>query len=176
MKVVFFDRDGTLVVDPPDERVDSEDKIKLFPDTIDALKYLADNGFAAVIITNQAGIAESRINEDEFWRLNDKILELLKPSGINILKTYMNGDGNGVVNEWRKPGPGMLLQAARDFDIDISEVYMVGDRLSDIQAAKNAGCKGGVLVNTGNVVAETPEAVYRADNLEDAVRYIVNNS
>ena len=72
MKVIFLDRDGTIIQDPIDERVDEIEKIELFDDSIEALKYLADNGFCAVIITNQAGIAEGRITEDDFWRIQDE--------------------------------------------------------------------------------------------------------
>jgi histidinol-phosphate phosphatase family protein len=161
MKTVLFDRDGTLIVDPPDERVDSVDKIKLFPDTIEALTYLADHDFNIIIVTNQAGIAEGRINDAEFWQIHSIVIERLAPSGIQILKTYMNGEAPGTTSDWRKPAPGMLLQAAKDFNLDLSNIYMVGDSQSDIEAGINAGCKGSILVQTAtnkNVVS--PEAIY----------------
>ena len=66
MKTILFDRGGTLIVDPPDERVDRLDKILLFPDSIAALGYLAENDFNIIIVTNQAGITEGRITEAEF--------------------------------------------------------------------------------------------------------------
>lgn len=177
MKVVFLDRDGTLLNDPLDERVDSLDKIELFPDSIEALKYLADNGFAAVIITNQAGIAEGRITEEQFWTIHDEVLARLAPSGIKFLKTYMNGEAGPDASEWRKPGPKMLLQAAEDLDLDLGEIYMVGDNQTDIQAAITAGCKGGVLVQTArNHKVVSPDALYSAPNLLDATHYIVANS
>lgn len=136
MNVVFLDRDGTIIAEPDDRRVDNVEKIKLFPDTVDALKYLADNGYAAIIITNQAGIEEGRITEEEFWRINDEVLRLIAPSGINILKTYFNPKAERPDNnEWRKPGPKMLLEAANDFKLDISKTYMIGDSESDIRAA-----------------------------------------
>lgn len=153
------------------------EKIELFDDSIKALKYLADNDFAVIIITNQAGIEEGRLNEEEFWQIHEEVLRQLEPSGVKILKTYMNGEMARPDNtEWRKPGPKMLLQAAEDFDFDISEVYMVGDNKSDIQAAINAGCKGGILVKTANENVDSPEAIYTAPKLMDAVKYIVANS
>lgn len=175
MKVVFLDRDGTVIYDPPDLRVDKIEKIKLFSDSIEALNYLADNGFSAVIITNQAGIAEGRINEDEFWTIQNKVLEMLAPSGLKILKTYMSPHGTNEVNDWRKPGPGMLLQAAKDFKLDLSKIYMVGDSHSDIKAGINAGTKT-ILVKTANENVEAPEANYTAPNLLDATKYVVANS
>ena len=90
MKTVFLDRDGTIIIDPDDLRVDGTDEIELFPDTIEALTYLADHDFNAVIITNQAGIGEGRFTEEEFWKIQNKVLEMLAPSGITILKTYMS--------------------------------------------------------------------------------------
>src|SRR5687768_16509348 len=122
MKLVFLDRDGTIIQDPLDERVDSIDKIELFPDSIEGLKYLADNDFAVIVITNQAGIAEGRINENEFWTIHNEVLSRLSPSGVKVLNTYMNGEAGPDASEWRKPGPNMLLQAAKDFSLDISQI------------------------------------------------------
>jgi histidinol-phosphate phosphatase family protein len=175
MKTVFLDRDGTIIVDPPDLRVDKVEKIQLFPDSIEALRYLAEHDFNVVIITNQAGIAEGRINEEEFWTIHNKALEMLSPSGVKVLKTYMSPHGSDAVTEWRKPGPGMLLQAAKDFELNLSDIYMVGDNHSDIMAGMNAGTKT-VLVKTANENVEAPEATYTAPNLLDAVKYIVNHS
>jgi histidinol-phosphate phosphatase family protein len=176
MKVVFLDRDGTVIVDPQDERVDRLEKIVLFPDSIKALKYLADNDFAVVFITNQAGIAEGRISEDGFWRIHNEVLRQLEPSGVKVLKTYMNGEAAGPDStEWRKPGPKMLLQASEDLSLDLANIYMVGDSESDIYAAINARCKGGVLVETAtNRKAVAQDAVYCAANLMDAVKFVVN--
>lgn len=141
MKIVLLDRDGTVIVDPPDERVDREDKIQLFLDSVSALKKLADNGFAVIMITNQAGIAEGRINKDDFQRINDKVIEQLESSGIKILKTYMCPHGPDEGCECRKPKPAMILQAAKDFDLDLSNVFMAGDHRSDVLAGKAAGTK-----------------------------------
>jgi D-glycero-D-manno-heptose 1,7-bisphosphate phosphatase len=130
-----------------------------------------------VLITNQAGIAEGRINEKEFWTIHNEVLSRLAPSGINFLKTYMNGEAGSNASEWRKPGPRMLLQAAEDFNLNLSDIYMVGDNESDIQAGINAGCRGSVLVKTArNKVVESPNAIYSAPNLLDAAHYIIANS
>lgn len=113
MKVVLLDRDGTVIVDPPDLRVDKVEKIELFPDSIEGLKYLAENDVAVIIITNQAGIEEGRLTEEEFWQIHNEVLRQLEPSGVKVLKTYMNGEMKRPDNtDWRKPGPKMFLQAA----------------------------------------------------------------
>ena len=176
MKTVFLDRDGTLIIDPADERVDTIEKIELFPDSIKALGYLADNDFNIIIITNQAGIAEGRISEEDFWKIHAVVLDKLSASGIQVLKTYMNGEAPGAISEVRKPAPGMLLQAAKDFSLSLSDIYMVGDSQSDIEAGINAGCKGSVLVKTAtNHDVVSPDAAYTARDLTAAVKFIVEN-
>ncbi len=176
MKVVFLDRDGTLIPDPSDDRIDSIEKVHLFDDTVQALRLLANNGFYAVVITNQAGIAEGLLTEKDFETINKHAESLYAPSGIKILKTYMSPHGTDEVNNWRKPGPGMLLQAAEDFNLDLSTIYMVGDRTSDVMAGKNAGTKT-ILVQTARVSVDSDAgADYTAPTLLDAAKYIVNNS
>lgn len=175
MKVVLLDRDGTIIVDPPDERVDSIAKIQLFPDTIEALAHFYEHGFVGILITNQAGIAEGRITESEFAEIHQVALDMLVPSQFQILKTYMCPHGPSDACACRKPNPKMILDAARDFGFEPSEVYMVGDRKSDIDAGRAAGTKT-VLVETANVRVVVPEATYTAPNLLDAARYITSHS
>src|SRR5688500_4062551 len=126
MKIILLDRDGTVIVDPPDERVDTVEKIKLFPETIDALAYLAAHDFGVILVTNQAGIAEGRINEADFRVINNKVLEMLAPSGITVLKTFICPHGPDDNCECRKPKPTLILQAAREFGLDLASTYMIG--------------------------------------------------
>lgn len=174
MKVVLLDRDGTVIVDPPDERVDSVGKIQLFPDSIEALALLAQHGYAVILITNQAGISEGRIDVPEFNRIHDKVLDALSPSGVTILKTYMCPHGPEDGCECRKPKPTLIQEAAQEFHFAPSDVYIVGDRHSDIMAGKNAGTKT-VLVKTANINVDAPEADYTAQTLLEAVQYIIAN-
>lgn len=174
-KIVLFDRDGTIIVDPPDERVSSEAEIQLFPDSITALKKLADNGFSVILITNQAGIAEGQLTEDDFKRINGKVIEQLVPSGITILKTYMCPHGRDDGCTCRKPQPTMILEAARAFGLDLTKTYMVGDRLSDVLAGKNAGTKAILVKTATNKQDEAPEADFQANSLTEAVEYVVMN-
>jgi histidinol-phosphate phosphatase family protein len=174
MNIVFLDRDGTVIIDPPDERVDEESDLKLFPDSIEALRTLADHNFAVIFITNQAGIAEGRIDLNGFQRINSKVLDMLAPSGVKILETYVCPHSPDERCECRKPKPTLLLRAARDFKVDLANSYTVGDRESDIMAGVNAGTKT-ILVKTANFPVVSLEATYTAPNLMDAVKYIVNN-
>jgi len=168
---VFLDRDGTLIVDPPDLRVDSIDELELFDDSLLALRELASLDFGVFIISNQAGIGEGRFSEAEFQAINSKAIEMFAPSGIKILKTYFCPHRADENCDCHKPKPKMLLQAAEEFNIDLANSYMVGDRESDIMAGVNAGTKT-ILVQTGNVPVVSPGATYVAPSLLEAVRYI----
>ena len=79
MKAVFLDRDGTVIVDPPDLRVDSIDEIEIFPDTIKALYELAKLDFGVFLVSNQAGIGEGRFTFEEFTVIEDAVIKMLEP-------------------------------------------------------------------------------------------------
>ncbi len=172
MKVVFLDRDGTLIVEPPHERLVFEKDAKLFPDAIDALTLLAKNNIPVIMVTNQAGIAEGVLTTENFLELNDDIIEMIKASGVSFLKTYYCPHGRSAGCECRKPKPKMILDAANEFNVDLSNSYMVGDNLRDIEAGINAGTKT-VLVKTGIRDVVSDDATYTADNLLEAAKYIV---
>ncbi len=175
MKVIFLDRDGTVIRDPEDERVDKEEKIELFPDTIEALTYLAKNKFSVIFITNQAGIAEGRLSTEDFHRIHTKVLETLSPSGVKVLKTYVCPHISEDNCECKKPKPTMLLKAIKEFNLNPKNVYMIGDRESDINAGINADIKT-ILVKTANIPVSADQADYTAPNLLDAVKYVVDHS
>lgn len=174
MKVVLVDREGTLIVDPPNDRVDSISKVRLLPHAIEGLSLFANNGFSIIIITNQTNIAQNRITVEEFWQINMRVLNLIKPSGVQVLKTYVcphNSTDNCLC---RKPQPLMLNNALKEFGLNSSLTYMVGDRLSDIGAGTAAGVKT-ILVKTGKQAVDMGEmtSTYQANNLLDAASYIV---
>jgi len=171
MKAVFLDRDGTMIVDPPDLRVDNLSDLHLFPDTVEALKLLATLDFGVIEVTNQAGIGEGRIDQTEFKHINNMFIDLIEASGINFLKIYVCPHKPEDNCACHKPKPLMLLEAAAEFDIDLAESYVIGDRESDILTGVNAGTKT-ILVQTGNTPVVSPEATYTATDLLDAVKYI----
>lgn len=174
MKVVFLDRDGTLIVEPPHERLVFEKDEKLFPDSIEALALLAKHDIPVIMVTNQAGIAEGILTVENFLELNNDIIEMIKPSGVKFLKTYYCPHGRDDGCDCRKPKPKMILDAAAEFNADLSTSYMIGDNLRDIEAGINAGTKT-ILVKTGirDVVSE--DATYTANNLLEAAKYVVEH-
>ncbi len=172
-KIVLLDRDGTIIREPAGERVTSEDEIELFNDTISALKKLADAGYEAIIVTNQAGIGEGRITVEEFERIHTEVLRQLAPSGLKILRTYMCPHTENNNCECRKPKPKMIFQAAGEFNIDLSNTYIIGDRQSDILAARNAGVKGILIKSVHYDQNQIVEAAYITNNLTEAVNDIL---
>lgn len=171
----MFDRDGTIIRDPTDLRVDRIDKIELFPDTLSALKRLHDSDFNIILITNQAGISEGRLNANEFNIINAEVIKQLEPSEIEILDVQMcphTSEDNCVC---RKPKPFMLSHSIDKFGLNPSDTFYVGDNVSDVDAAIAAGCKS-ILVETANSLVSAPHATYAAKNLTGVVDYIVANS
>lgn len=175
MKAVLLDRDGTVIAEPPDECVDSVQKIELFPDTIEALRYLASHSFAVIFVTNQAGIAEGRITMADFKNIHEHVKAMLASSGVTILETYMCPHGPKDDCNCRKPKPTLLLRAIQEHNLDSQNTYFIGDRSSDIVAGMNAGVKA-VLVKTATTPAESTQATYNAPTLLDAVKYVVAHS
>lgn len=147
-KVVLADREGTLLVDPPNDRVDSLVKVKLLPKVREGLSKLAHNGYKIIIITNQTNIAQGRITQEEFWQINKKAVNLIEQSGIEVLKTYVCPHAADVGCDCRKPAPLLLEKAMEEFNLDRNNTFMVGDRDTDIGAGKKAGVKT-ILVLTG---------------------------
>lgn len=172
MKAIFFDRDDTLLVDTKDFCVNSADKINLFPDTLEALATLAKLDYSIVLVTNQEVISAGRLSEAEFWGIHQAFLDLIRPSGITVLKTCMcphTTEDNCVC---RKPKPFMIQQAAREFGIALQDSWMIGDRDTDVQAGNSAGTRT-ILVKTGQVPVTGRDATYLSDTLLGAVRHIV---
>lgn len=175
MKAIFLDRDSTVNIGVPKyERVDSIDKVELLPNSLEALKILSRLDFLVFFVTNQLGIAEGLITENDFRNINCEVLRLIAPSGITITRTYVCPHSVDENCDCRKPKPRLLLDAAKEYDIDLSESYMIGDRVSDIGAGIGAGTKT-ILVQTGITGVVAPDATYTANDLLDAAHYITNH-
>ncbi len=170
-----MDRDGTVNAGiPKHERVDSVEKVEILPKVLQALEELTRLEYGVFFITNQAGIAEGLITEAEFEIINNRVIELIAPSGIKILKTYVCPHGENSDCECRKPKPKLIFDASKEFDIDLTESWMVGDRQSDIMTGVNAGTKT-ILAQTGILSVTSDEATYIAPNLLAAVNYIATH-
>ncbi len=152
MKAVFLDRDGTLIIDA--DYLSRIEQIQLIPEMLSVCKTLQLAGFKLFIVSNQSGVARGMFDEATVLAVNAHLLKMLAGQGVVIEKCFYcphhpSGKNPVYTKECtcRKPGPGMLLQAAEEFSIDLSQSIMIGDKECDVQAGQAAGCKS-FLVQT----------------------------
>lgn len=139
-RAVFFDRDGTLITDAG--YPNNPNQVELIPEAIPALKKLQEQGFLLVVISNQSGIGRGMITPEEALLVHNRFLEVFIEQGIQFTAAYYCPHTPEEQCPCRKPSPEMLLQAQQEHDINLQHSYMIGDKRSDIEAGKRAGCKG----------------------------------
>ncbi|MDH3219655.1 MAG: D-glycero-beta-D-manno-heptose 1,7-bisphosphate 7-phosphatase [Gammaproteobacteria bacterium] len=159
-KMVILDRDGVInhVVDDDVTTVDGWDPI---PGSIEAINRLKKAGYLVTIASNHTGIARGLYTEEELQAMHEKMQRMLATRGASVDGIFYCPHGPEANCICRKPKPGLLFKIAREFGIDLSQTPLVGDNISDIQAAKMANAKP-VLVRTGKgeyVMQHFPEAL-----------------
>jgi len=145
-RAVFIDRDGTISEEVG--YINHASRFRLFPYAASAIKHLNENGWLAIVITNQAGVARGYFSEDTIQTVHAAMTKELESSGARLDAIYYCAHHPSVGEppyrldcDCRKPKPGLISRAAKDFDIDLEESWMVGDRYSDVELARNAGVK-----------------------------------
>jgi imidazoleglycerol-phosphate dehydratase/histidinol-phosphatase len=155
-KVLFIDRDGTLILEPPDEQIDSLEKLEFYPGVFTWLGRLAaENAFELVIVTNQDGLGTDSFPEQNFWPAQNKMIRTLAGEGIHFEKIFVDRSFPRDNSSSRKPGTGMLTEFFSP-EYDLANSYVLGDRVTDIQLAKNLGAKG-ILINDGSLSQKISE-------------------
>ncbi len=147
IKAAFFDRDGTLIRDVG--YLSKLDQIELIPQAIKLCQLVQESGYKLFVVTNQSGVARGFFDEAFVKRIHEKLDSLFGACGIHFQKFYYcphhpefaRIEKYGKKCSCRKPESGMLLQAAEEFDLDLSSSLMFGDKFSDIEAGKALGCK-----------------------------------
>ena len=183
-KAVFIDKDGTLIKDVP-YNVDPA-KIELEAHAKTALAMLKGHGFKLIVISNQSGVAHGYFKEDSLQIVSDRIQQLLRSENISIDAFYFCPHHPEAVDEryaiaciCRKPQPGLILRATKDFSIDTSSSWMIGDILHDVEAGNTAGCNT-ILLDNGHetewLTNEKRWPNYIVKNLEEAARIILQNT
>jgi histidinol-phosphate phosphatase family protein len=169
---VFIDRDGVIVND-----VGYHYKIedfKLIPKAIEGLKLLKK--YKLFIITNQSGIGRGFYKLEDFLRFNNHLINTLKKCNIKIQKTYYCPHKPEYNCKCRKPKIKFLKETEKEFHINLKKSFVIGDRKSDFEMGKNAGCKTiHVLTGRGMKEKEDINADYIAKNLLDAAKWILKN-
>jgi imidazoleglycerol-phosphate dehydratase/histidinol-phosphatase len=141
-KVLFIDRDGTIIVEPPtDFQVDSLEKLEFLPKAISALRKIADEtDYELVMVTNQDGLGTDSFPEDTFWPAQNKMIKTLEGEDIRFAEVHIDRSFPADNLPTRKPGIGMLTSYFSN-EYDLTNSYVIGDRLTDVQLAVNLGAK-----------------------------------
>lgn len=141
-KILFIDRDGTLVVEPPiDKQLDSLEKLEFLPGVFQYLAAIASElDYELVMVTNQDGLGTDAFPEDTFWPAQNKVIEAFANEGIRFSEVLIDRSLPEQNLPTRKPGTAMLTHYMKG-NYDLQNSYVIGDRLTDIQLAQNLGCK-----------------------------------
>ena len=169
-KALFIDRDGTILVEPADEQIDSLEKFAFVPGAISGLKALTGLGYELVLVSNQDGLGTPSFPEETFWPCQNLMLKTLKGEGIEFDNILIDRTFPADNAPTRKPGLGMLT-AYLDGSYDLSGSYVIGDRETDLKLAANLGAKGlQIGPMTWQEVAETVRASERQVTLTRKTR------
>lgn len=154
-RVLFIDRDGTLINEaPPTYQLDSYEKLTFYPGMFEYMGRIArEFDYELVIVTNQDGLGTEAFPEDTFWPLHNLVMKSLEGEGIHFSATYIDRSFPNENAPTRKPGIGMLTQYLNNPNYDIANSYVIGDRITDVQLAKNLGCKAIWLNNDASLGA-----------------------
>lgn len=144
-KVLFIDRDGTIIKEPEDEQIDSLEKLSFLPGVITNLaKISRELDYEFVMVTNQDGLGTASFPEETFWPVQNKMLEILRGEGVIFREVFIDRTFPSENAPTRKPGTALITKYLAE-GIDLDSSYVIGDRLTDVQLAKNIGCKSILL-------------------------------
>lgn len=187
-KAVFLDRDGVITKEPP-YYAHKIDQLELIPKSAEAIRLLNESGFKVIIISNQSGVARGYYQEKDIKIYNNEMKRQLEEKGARIDAIYCcPHHPEAVIEKYkidcdcRKPKPGMLRQAEKDLNLDLKRSFLIGDKMSDIEAGYRAGCKT-ILVLTGQGNGELKKISemnikpnYISKDLYTAIKIINRNS
>jgi D-glycero-D-manno-heptose 1,7-bisphosphate phosphatase len=172
---IFLDRDGVITENIEGSYVNTIADVSFINGALGSLAELAKSNYAIVIVTNQAGVGKGYFSLEMARAINAYVRQTILNSGGRVDGLYLCPHTPEENCECRKPRPGMLLQAQRELNIDLSRSWMIGDALTDLQAGKAAGVKETMLVLTGRGTQQAQEHnLQGVANLTEAVREILN--
>jgi D-glycero-D-manno-heptose 1,7-bisphosphate phosphatase len=170
-RAVFFDRDGTLMEEV--HYCGDPAHVKVYPGVPDALRKLKEAGFRTFVVTNQSGMGRGLITEAQYRAVE---AEIGRQIGEGLLDaSYFCPDAPDAPSSRRKPEPGMLLEAAGDFNIDLARSYLIGDKSADIECGRRAGTLT-ILVQTGYGAEQVCRPDFTAVDVVQAVQLVLERS
>ena len=154
-KVLFIDRDGTLTIEPGDYQVDAFEKLVFYPEVFRYLSSIArELDYELVMVTNQDGLGTESFPEEEFWPYQNHLVNSFKNEGVVFSEIFIDRTFPHEKADTRKPGVGMLKGYIDNPEFDLSASFVIGDRLTDMQLAKNLGAKGIFIDNNIDLGAD----------------------
>jgi len=169
-KVLFIDRDGTIITEPLDEQVDSIEKFRFLPGVITALSQIVnETDFELVMVTNQDGLGTASFPEETFWPAHNKILDILRGEGIEFAEVFIDRTFPEDHAPTRKPGTVLLTKYLAQ-GIDLGSSYVIGDRVTDLELAQNLGCNAIYISKKKN-----PLALLSTTDWNDISAFLRNN-
>jgi len=154
-KVLFIDRDGTLALEPADYQLDAMDKLEFYPEVFTYLgKIVREMDFELVMVTNQDGLGTASFPEEDFWPTHNFVLKSFENEGVTFDNILIDKSFPADNVPTRKPRTGLLTQYIDSEQYDLANSYVIGDRLTDMELAKNLGAKGLFIANDEALGAE----------------------
>src|SRR6201985_943653 len=151
-KILFIDRDGTIIKEPEDEQIDSFDKLEFYPGALQYLPKIANElDYELVMVTNQDGLGTAVYPEDTFWPVQNFIIQTLENEGVKLSAVYIDRTFPADNAPTRKPGTALLTKYFDAEKYDLKNSFTIGDRKNDILLAKNLGAKAIWLNNNSNL-------------------------
>jgi imidazoleglycerol-phosphate dehydratase/histidinol-phosphatase len=141
-RILFIDRDGTLITEPEDQQIDSLEKLELIPGVIPALLELQRAGYELVMVSNQDGLGTDSYPQQDFEVPQQKLLGILESQGIHFSAVHIDPHFEHDNAPTRKPGIGMVLGYLKSGELDLTDSYVIGDRQTDLDMADNMGIAG----------------------------------
>jgi len=167
-RAVFLDRDGTLMEEV--EYCDDPARVRVYPGAPEALRKIKEAGWRTFIVTNQSGIGRGWMTEAQYRAVQEELLRQLGAGTVDAV--YFCPDAPGTPSVRRKPAPGMVLEAAAEYDIDLAHSFFIGDKISDIECGRRAGSRT-ILVLTGYGAQQRCQPDFIAQDLAQAVAFVL---
>jgi len=170
-RILFIDRDGTLICEPEDEQIDSFEKLRFTDGVFQHLSFIRQHtDFRFVMVSNQDGLGTPSFPEDTFWPVHNFILQTLKSEGVTFDEQLIDRHFPEDNAPTRKPGTGMVEKYMNNPEYDIENSYVIGDRDTDEQLARNIGCKALILGRDGMTWAKIAELLFAGERTAEVRR------
>lgn len=174
-KCIFLDRDGTLIVDKI--YLNDPEQIEYLPGVFEALRLLRDDGYMFAVCTNQSGIPRGKVTIPNLLEIHRRIRNAFAEHGVDIVEFSYAPYLTNFDHPLRKPNPGMLLELAEKYHIDLKKSWMIGDRMLDVEAGHRAGARS-ILIGTRETPATEPQfrpPEYYCEGLLEAAHFILQS-